>query len=702
MSAGAPPRVWLLALLAVTATALPGESSLRAGKPRSGEAAPGSRPQRPHILFVVADDYGWGGFGVHRRGPCHGDADCEQGRREVQTPVLDALADGGILLDRHYAFRICSPSRSSLQSGRLAVHVNIKNAGVTYYNKDDPVSGYAGIPRNMTGMAEKMRSLGYRTHMVGKWDAGMATPEHTPHGRGYDSWLGYFQHANDYWTKGGNLQATGELDNCLNSFTDFFQASKVYRGGVRRSSWLSSECNESTERDPPCYEEHIFKRHAIETILAHNTSDKEHPLFMFYAFHLVHTPLQVPIATIQDLEQRVWKEGGGNFSSSNRRLSAAMVLYMDQTVGELVAALKAKSIYEDTLIVFISDNGGPIYEPGSANNYPLRGGKFSDMEGGIRTNALVSGGFVPASRRGTVHEGVVSIADWYGTLCAVGGGSSEFCLADHKADEANAWIVEHNAELPWESRLPLLKPVDSVLQWDFIVSGQTGRGGPLHLSEAALLEWPMKLVIGTVDYGTWQGPLYPNCSTISSWQHGDGPAADDFKVFGTPIQPSDAAKRARVFWELDCSMGCLFNVSSDPTEHNNLASTLPEVVAAMNRTLQLLNKDNFLPDRGSGALRACEVAMLNGGYYGPFVDALEWYSKPTHPVHDPQLQRRLLAINTSPVQDAVTAVSELFGPAVDYVAADTLDTCLPCQAAAEAESWDSQGAEATPQERFFP
>ena len=103
-----------------------------------------------------------------------------------------------MLLELHYAYKICAPSRCSLQSGRLAVHVNSENAGVTTRNKSDPVSGWAGIPRNMTGIAEKLRSGGYRTHAVGKWDAGMATPEHTPRGRGYETWLGYFQHANDY------------------------------------------------------------------------------------------------------------------------------------------------------------------------------------------------------------------------------------------------------------------------------------------------------------------------------------------------------------------------------------------------------------------------------------------------------------------------------------------------------------------------
>lgn len=92
--------------------------------------------------------------------------------------------------DRAYSFQFCSPTRSSLQSGRYPSHVNDKNADVTAYNPADPVSGFAAIPRNMTGIASKLKAAGYMTHQVGKWDAGMATWDHTPHGRGYDTSLG--------------------------------------------------------------------------------------------------------------------------------------------------------------------------------------------------------------------------------------------------------------------------------------------------------------------------------------------------------------------------------------------------------------------------------------------------------------------------------------------------------------------------------
>jgi arylsulfatase A-like enzyme len=140
----------------------------------------------PHVLLMLADDYDWSNAGWHR-----------PGFAEVRTPHLDALVESGINLERHYAFKYCSPSRSALQSGRDPIHVNVFNYLPIMHNPADPVSGFSAIPRNMTGIAELMRKAGYSTAMAGKWDAGQATFEHTPKGRGYDRSLFYFNHDND-------------------------------------------------------------------------------------------------------------------------------------------------------------------------------------------------------------------------------------------------------------------------------------------------------------------------------------------------------------------------------------------------------------------------------------------------------------------------------------------------------------------------
>ena len=105
----------------------------------------------PHILLVIGDDIGWGDVGFHRPSPSS----------EVATPTIDALVRAGIELGRHYVHRMCTPSRTALQTGRLPIHVITTLA--------DPCDVSGAFPRNMTGLAAKLRSAGYATHHVGKW-----------------------------------------------------------------------------------------------------------------------------------------------------------------------------------------------------------------------------------------------------------------------------------------------------------------------------------------------------------------------------------------------------------------------------------------------------------------------------------------------------------------------------------------------------
>ena len=145
----------------------------------------------PNIIHIVVDDWGW----AYRPGPSNPNP-------ESITPALDGLAAEGLLLTRHYAHKICSPSRCALLSGRNPIHVNVENVPPEVRNPSDPAAGYQGIPPAMTLVSDVLKGAnggGYATAFVGKWDVGMATPAHHPKARGFDQWLGYWHHANDYW-----------------------------------------------------------------------------------------------------------------------------------------------------------------------------------------------------------------------------------------------------------------------------------------------------------------------------------------------------------------------------------------------------------------------------------------------------------------------------------------------------------------------
>jgi arylsulfatase B len=90
--------------------------------------------------------------------------------QETVTPNIDALVAEGVRMEQYYVHKYCSPTRSTIQSGRLPIHVNVLNADANVHNPADPVSGFAAVPRNMTGIASKLRQAGYATHMAGKWD----------------------------------------------------------------------------------------------------------------------------------------------------------------------------------------------------------------------------------------------------------------------------------------------------------------------------------------------------------------------------------------------------------------------------------------------------------------------------------------------------------------------------------------------------
>jgi arylsulfatase A-like enzyme len=335
-----------------------------------------SLPQ-PHIVLLVADDFGWANAGWHR----------PEGWDEVRTPRMNELVSHGIELNRAYQYKFCSPSRSSLQSGRLPVHVNFVNADPAVHNPADPVSGFAGIPPAMTGIAEHLKHVGYLTHFIGKWDCGMATPSHLPIARGYDSSLHYFHHANDYFTeKTHNVSDTCPHDvypmvggGC---FTDMWDGASpaIGQNGTAPPNGTASHQSVGYPVTGPeeHYEEYKFKQRALGIVAKHPVND---PLFLCYCFHIVHEPLQVPQAYYAAFDGI--KDDYLAMGLHHRRIYHAMVSYMDSAVGDVVDLLrssKKQSMWNETLMVFQTDNGGPSFAGGlpTANNYPHKGTKSSN------------------------------------------------------------------------------------------------------------------------------------------------------------------------------------------------------------------------------------------------------------------------------------------------------------------------------------
>eukprot|EP00927_Polykrikos_kofoidii_P044750 TRINITY_DN38633_c0_g1_i1.p1 TRINITY_DN38633_c0_g1~~TRINITY_DN38633_c0_g1_i1.p1 ORF type:complete len:617 (-),score=75.20 TRINITY_DN38633_c0_g1_i1:393-2033(-) len=528
----------------------------------------------------MVDDLGWGDVGFNLDSP----------DSEVRTPNMDALVASGIHLTRHYVHHTCTPTRSSVQSGRLPVHVTTQLGDVAHQA--------TGIPRNMTGIAEKLSDGGYSTHFVGKWDVGMATPKHTPQGRGYRTSLAYFEQKNDYWTQG-----------CYQSICCEAKPGQLPKAHYNLSIVdLWQDGGPAVGLNGTDYEEFIFERRMHAIIDNHNI---QVPLFLFYAPHVVHCPLQVPAAYLDKFSfigddegqcrqqtANVLPENPINFTFSCRRTYRAMVNLLDGVLGRLVGKLKARGLWEDLLIVLTSDNGGPVnLAESAATNHPLRGGKYSNFEGGVRSTAFVSGGFIPRHRRGVKLGELIHVSDWYATLSG---------LAGEKPDD----------DLAAKSGLP---PVDGLDVWP-LLSGQNSTSPRVEvpLSSDVIISGKWKLLLGHQTGAFWQGPHYPNASSAR--------------------EPQVAS--------LACGQkGCLFDLVEDPTEHTDVRDRYPEVAVRMAGRLAELrptffhNIDVGVDSCPPGIDMPCAcwmAAHYYGGFFGPFqevdISSVEVRSSPTTPV----------------------------------------------------------------------
>jgi arylsulfatase I/J len=512
------------------------------------------------ILVVLADDIGMAQVGwVPNSSASRGGPDGSS-----LTPRLDALASQGLILSSHYTSFWCTPSRVSFLSGRLPVHAQT--------GQDFPETPSAGMPRNMTGLGHLLKRANFSTAAVGKWDAGCATPDHTPQGRGFDASLVSFEHMTDRWTQ--KIFPGGTACTLIDpTITDLF-----LNGAPAR------------DLNGTGFSEDLHVAH-VRGIIANTSS--EQPLFIYYAPHIAHYPLQVPQAALARFDfmaddesacnstvPYIWPGQTNTSAFRCRAMAAALVNLLDGAIGSIVDALVARGLWEETLMLFSSDNGAPLdVSESGGNNFPLRGSKYSSWEGGVRVPAFVSGGFLPAARRGATEAEPIHISDWYRTLGNLVGVDA------HDARAAAAG----------------LPPVDSLDVWP-LVSGAspTSPRTEIPVSPNVLISFPWKLLRGPQDWSGRTSQVYPNA---------------------TSVLPSASPNQ----WEF-CGAGCLFDIVSDPEEYHDVAAANPALVANLSARLDFL-RTSFFSNNDTGVdacppgtpLCGCWAAIHTwGGFFGPY------------------------------------------------------------------------------------
>ncbi len=333
--------------------------------------------RQPNIIFILADDMGY--------------SDMSWQGSPIQTPNLDKLVDRGMFLGRHYVQPQCSPTRVSFLTGNYPYRYGLHEHIVL-------PSSYTGIPSESKTIAEKMKESGYKTSIIGKWHVGGHKQSQLPHNQGFDHSFVCISGNISYWNythaKTNDLIRNGE---------------KVYA-----SSSLDSEKSGNT------YSTYMWAKEAVKVIGGH---DQKQPLFMYLSFNAPHHPLDAPKAILDKYPEgeieAYWS--GANAKkrrkANSRKYYMAMVDAMDESIGDVVDAVKSNGMAGNTLIVFCSDNGGII----EADNRPFRSGKGDSFEGGIRVPAIA---YWPGTiKAGAKSNELIHVSDWYSTFAELAGGS---------------------------------------------------------------------------------------------------------------------------------------------------------------------------------------------------------------------------------------------------------------------------------------
>lgn len=293
-------------------------------------------------------------------------ADVGYHKSEIHTPNIDRMATQGVRFERYYAFPLCSPTRSALMTGRSPIRFGVVYATI------EPFDDH-GVPLDEHFMPETLKAAGYETAMAGKWHLGHTRRQFFPNARGFDHSYG-----------------------CLNGRIDYFTHDR--EGGLdwHRDGKTSFEQGYSTE---------LIGREAIRLI---RRRDKSKPLFLYVPFNAPHAPLhQAPR----------YMDNYAHIQDPDRRQFCATVQYMDDVIGRILSTLDEERMTNDTLVMFFSDNGGPTGL--GAKNTPLRGGKRSTYEGGIRVPMILR--WPGRLQAGAVSNQVITVMDVFPTFAAVAG-----------------------------------------------------------------------------------------------------------------------------------------------------------------------------------------------------------------------------------------------------------------------------------------
>ncbi|MEK6478843.1 arylsulfatase [Catalinimonas sp. 4WD22] len=392
---------------------------LNACQNKQQEEVAGQEVQPPNIIFILADDLGYGDLGVY-------------GQEKIETPNIDALAENGMRFTQHYAGApVCAPSRCVLLTGKHMGHAYIRGNDewgergevwdyVAMF-EDSTLEGQRPLPDTTTTLPALLKEAGYATGMTGKWGLGAPNTSSIPTNRGFDFFFGY------------NCQRQAHTYYPLHLYENEHRV-LLNNDTVPPSVGLAESADPN---DPSSYSKFTLNEYAPELMFNQITKfvdqHQDEPFFFYWASPIPHMPLQAPQRWVDYYVEKFGKEepylGERSYypHMHPKAAYAAMVSYLDENVGKLVQQLKDLGLYENTLIIFTSDNG-PSFNGGTESPWFNSAGPFASekgrgkgfvYEGGIRVPMIASW---PAQiQPGTTSDHISAFYDVMPTLCEVAG-----------------------------------------------------------------------------------------------------------------------------------------------------------------------------------------------------------------------------------------------------------------------------------------
>lgn len=356
-----------------------------------GSAYDDGAERKPNILIIIADDMGYADVGFH-------------GFKDIPTPNIDSLAQNGIqFINGYVSHPWCAPTRAGIMTGRYQ-----QRFGFEHNPRFDFKDEIAGIPENEITLAQMLKEAGYTCGLIGKWHLG-AHPKFHPLKRGFDEFFGFRGGGHNYFKSGETLDEPMYLLPLERNFGEWLPLNR--------------------------YLTFVLAEQAMDFVKRH----RDKPFFLYLAFNAPHGPLQAPKEYIQKFE---------NIEDKRRKVYAAMMSALDDAIGQLLKTIQDLGIENETLIFFLSDNGGPIGEASNGSrNDPLRGGKGGLYEGGIRVPFVIQWkGKLP---KGKIYKHPVICLDIFTTALSAAGVRLP---TDRKIDGINLlpYLLGEKEEAPHE------------------------------------------------------------------------------------------------------------------------------------------------------------------------------------------------------------------------------------------------------------